>query len=570
MGINEFQSVGNKARSVVSQVKVDTGYSYKTELEQYRARKAELEAKQDEVERTITDDDGGETEKPSALDYITASLTGIAGVLSSAAPLFQGNGGSSDNAGGGSEASTASKLDAAVEAYNKKASTKNKVALDKCLGEANAELAKVNEKIEPLETENASLQKALDGNFKDVFTSLKDGAKACKETRDKANTQAKVTDNNINSVIKAITDNTGATAQVYGLQQETNGQIAVIKGAIDIKVGEKAKQEDTLQSLSKGYQDAVEAIGKDETDISSAKDEINTANGRVDAAKAELSKAEAMGTTTTDKDGKPVKDSKKVDARNNAIKSAKEQQKAAEKELKAAQDKKEAAEKSKAAHEKQKMDCADKIQVGEQTLGDIIRTKESAEAQRDEAQAQLDDYATQLKGYIDEDKQLGERKNSLKTEQEQNNALIDDLINSDDEFKNLQVNAEEGKATAQAKLDKNNQILKPLKEQQSKLNDSITKAEQAGAKLSDDVDKAEVKSTPVGDKPAAAGKTPAGDTGTGAVDSKKELSEYYTNDDAGASKMQADMKAYKDKFGKEPTEQEFIAWVKAGKPEPKS
>ena len=344
MGINEFQSVGNKARSVVSQVKVDTGYSYKTELEQYRARKAELEAKQDEVERTITDDDGGETEKPSALDYITASLTGIAGVLSSAAPLFQGNGGSSDNAGGGSEASTASKLDAAVEAYNKKASTKNKVALDKCLGEANAELAKVNEKIEPLETENASLQKALDGNFKDVFTSLKDGAKACKETRDKANTQAKVTDNNINSVIKAITDNTGATAQVYGLQQETNGQIAVIKGAIDIKVGEKAKQEDTLQSLSKGYQDAVEAIGKDETDISSAKDEINTANGRVDAAKAELSKAEAMGTTTTDKDGKPVKDSKKVDARNNAIKSAKEQQKAAEKELKAAQDKKEAAE----------------------------------------------------------------------------------------------------------------------------------------------------------------------------------------------------------------------------------
>ncbi len=571
MSINEFQSVGNKAPNLISQVKVDTGYKTRGLLDEYYARKNELEEKQDEIERTITDDDG-ETEKPSALDYITASLTGIAGVLSSAAPLLQGNGGSSGNAGGGSAGGAsaandpASKLDSAVEAYNKKASTKNKVALDKCLGEANAELAKVNEKIEPLETENASLQKALDGNFKDVFTSLKDGAKACKETRDKADAQVKMTDDNITAVITAIADNTDKKATVSGLQKETNGKIVEITNGIDVKVVEKAQQEDTLKSLSKDYQKAVGDIREDENAINTAEKNINTANGNVEAAKQDLIEAEAMGTTSLDKDGKQVKDSKKVEARNNAIESAKEKQKAAEKELKDAQDEKKAAEDRKAEHEKQKMDCADKIQVGEQTLGDIIRAKETAEAQRDEAQAQLNDYATQLKGYIDEDKQLGERKNTLETEQKKNNALIDDLINSDDEFKNLQVNAEEGKATAQAKLDKNNQILKPLKEQQSKLNNSITKAEQAGAKLSDGVDKAEVKPTPAGSTPAADGSAKPAATG-GTPDDKPAangdkktptVEEFKASDDY--AEFENNWKANNN--GQAPNEADIERWIK--------
>ena len=642
MSINEFQSVGNKARSVVSQVKVDTGYSYKTELEQYRARKAELEAKQDEVERTITDDDGGETEKPSALDYITASLTGIAGVLSSAAPLFQGNGGSSDNAGGGSAGGAsaakdpASKLDSAVAAFEAKPKSSQREAVVSAMSDARQALTTVNGEITDLENQNAQL---ASGDYSKVMGDLRDGIKEAVNAEKAANTTITDCDNKLKGIGAEITEN-GVKITTNGLNQVKNKEGQSLADALKENTETKINLTDgSIVTVSQEKAGQLAELTERETKAPQIEADISGYNQKATTAATNLTQAENALRAEEAKpkkiekevdDGKGGKKKVKEDNPNRSestINKLKEDIKTYEKEKKDNEKLEKDKIKEKEANDKAIADLKGKIKIGDQTLAQLEETKAQAETDRDAAVAQKNELVTQFTGYIDEAATLKSNNVTLKENEtnvqsfgDETKSKLADVIVSQEDLSKFTVDANEAKATAAKQIDTNKGKIKDLTDKKDKLESSINKANSSLAAHPDKADanssyeqgkevmingekctvlscdenglvvkdskgkthnvdlssgkpvfsEFEKHDTPAGNTPAAADKTPAGDTGTGTVDLKKELSEYYTNDDEGASKMQADKKEYKDKFGKEPTEQEFIAWVKAKKPEPKS
>ena len=641
MGINEFKSVGNKVDGLISQVKTNTGYSYKTELEQYRAEKAKLEAaaKEDEelLERKITED-----EKPSALDYITASLTGIAGVLSSAAPLFQGNGGSSNNAGGGGSAGgasaandPASKLDSAVAAFEAKPKSSQREAVVSAMSDARQALTTVDGEITDLENQNAQLAR---GDYSKVMGDLRDGIKEAVNAEKAANTTITDCDNKLKGIGAEITEN-GVKITTNGLNQAKNKEGQSLADALKENTETKIELTDgSIVTVSQEKAGQLAELTERETKAPQIEAAISEYNQKATTAATNLTQAE---NDLRAEEAKPKKIEKEVDdgkggkkkvkednpnRSESTINKLKEDIKTYEKQKKENEKLEKDKIKEKEANDKAIADLKGKIKIGDQTLAQLEETKAQAETDRDAAVAQKNELVTQFAGYIDEAATLKSNNVALKENEtnvqsfgDETKSKLADVIVAQEDLSKFTVDADEAKATAAKQIDTNKGKIKDLTDKKDKLESSINKANSSLAAHPDKADtnnyeqgkevmingekctvlscdenglvvkdskgkthnvdlssgkpvfsEFEKHDTPAGDKTAAAGKTPAGDTGTGAVDSKKELSEYYTNDDAGASKMQADMKAYKDKFGKEPTEQEFIAWVKAGKPEPKS
>lgn len=509
MGINEFQSVGNKARSVISQVKVDTGYSYKTELEQYRARKAELEAKQDEVERTITDDDGGETEKPSALDYITASLTGIAGVLSSAAPLFQGNGSSSDNAGGGSAGGAsaandpASKLDSAVAAFEAKSKSSQREAVVSAMSDARQALTTVDGEITDLENQNAQLAK---DDYSKVMGDLRDGIKEAVNAEKAANTTIEDCNSQLNALSGKIVDNNAQTdkntkaqdlnqknqAEVKKLETETEVKIETANGKILTVSQEKAGQ---YADLQKREAEAPQI----EADISDYNQKATTAATNLAQAESNLKTEEAKPKTIEKEvdDGKGGK--KKVKENNpdrseSTINKLKEDIKTYEKQKKENEKLEKDKIKEKEANDKAIADLKGKIKIGDQTLAQLEETKAQAETDRDAAVAQKNELVTQFAGYIDEAATLKSHKVDLKNNEtnvqsfsDETKSKLAEVIVAQEDLSSL-VNENEAKATAAKQIETNNGKIKDLTAKKDKLESSINKANSSLAAHPDKTD----------------------------------------------------------------------------------
>lgn len=509
MGINEFQSVGNKARSVVSQVKVDTGYSYKTELEQYRARKAELEAKQDEVERTITDDDGGETEKPSALDYITASLTGIAGVLSSAAPLFQGNGGSSDNAGGGSAGGAsaandpASKLDSAVAAFEAKPKSSQREAVVSAMSDARQALTTVDGEITDLENQNAQLAK---GDYSKVMGDLRDGIKEAVNAEKAANTTIEDCNSQLNALSGKIVDNNAQTdkntkaqdlnqknqAEVKKLETETEVKIQTADGKILTVSQEKAGQYADLQKRETNASDIEKAIAYYNKEATEAATNLTQAENDLRAEEAKPKKIEKE--VDDGKGGKKKVKEDNPDRSESTINKLKEDIKTYEKQKKENEKLEKDKIKEKEDNDKAIADLKGKIKIGDQTLAQLEETKAQAETDRDAAVAQKNELVTQFAGYIDEAATLKSKGVDLKDKEtnvqsfgDETKSKLAEVIVAQEDLKEL-VNKDEAKATAAKQIETNNGKIKDLTDKKDKLESSINKANSSLAAHPDKAD----------------------------------------------------------------------------------
>lgn len=511
MGIEEFQSINNKYRTMANQVKTETGSSYKSLVEQYRARKAELDAKEDEVERTITEGGGLEEDKPNALDYITASLTGIAGVLSAAAPMFQGNGGADGNsAGGGGSASggasndPASKLDSAVAAFEAKPKSSQREAVVSAMSDARQALATVDGEITDIEGQNAQLAK---GDYSKVMGDLRDGIKEADNAEKTANKTIEDCNSQLNALSGKIVDNNAQTnkntkaqdlnqknqAEVKKLETETEVKIETANGDILTVSQEKAGQYADLQkreaeapqieaAIADYNKEATEAT----TDLSKAKADLETEKSK--PKKIEKEESDGKGGTKKVKVDNPDRSEDKIS-----------QLKLEINKLEAKKEKAERNEKNKIkekeANDNAIADLKRKIKINGQSLAKLEETKAQAETDRDAAVTKKNELVTQFAGYINEaetlkqnDVTLKENETNVQSFDDETKSKLADVIVKQDDLSKFAVDAEEAKATAAKQIETNNGKIKDLTAKKDKLESSINKANSSLAAHPDKAD----------------------------------------------------------------------------------
>ena len=559
MSINEFESVGIKARNLISQVKVDTGYKTTGLLDEYYEEKNKLDAKQDEIERTITDDDG-ETEKPSALDYITASLTGIAGVLSAAAPLLQGNG-----SGGGASFdsnqigdSTANGLDAAVAKYSKDPSSKNKMKLEQGLNDAKSDLSAVKEGIGNIEKENPTLEKAINGDFSEVFTQIAKGVESCNDTIAKSTGTINDTNAALDQISGAMKDNQANQVTVNNLTEETKQVLGTQEQTINIKLNQEVEQKGSLNKLWASFNEYNTKVEKDEEDIVTQTQNVSTATDQLATAAESYRSAEAMSSTVKDENGKDVANKKRDEAIKNARKAMDKAQSDIDKAQKALQ---EAKNQKKADNEKM-LEYARCIDIGDKNLADIVSARTQAEDARDKSNLQLDQYATKLRQYIKTDEVLGIQQNEANNSINRNEALIVQVNEKGAKFEEHQIDAENGKAFAQKSLDANKEMLAELNSRRTLLSESIGKAEKALGPKSKPADADKDTGSPVAAdgsaKPAATGGTPDDKPAANGDKKTPTVEEFKASDDY--AEFENNWKANNN--GQAPNEADIERWIK--------
>ncbi len=477
----------------------------------------------------VTGGDGDNDTSMSGLEKALAIGTAVASMGATVLGAIKGDssgGNQNNNNNNAKPLTTSQNLDNLITAYESNKSSKNKAALELGLNKARGELDNVNGQIQTITKENGALEKAANGEFNEVLGQIKEDAKECANTKAAADKKVEICNKDISEITKQKAENGECKINVEKLSDETKTVLGKTEGIVEIKVNQEGKQKGTLEDLQNKFSTYQEAVNTADTVIPGLETAVEEAQGKIGEAEGNLDKAEKMEVT---KDGK--EDKKLVDARNKAIKDAKNKinvaKKAKEDKEKELKDVQKQREKDHTAM----MEVAGSISVGEKTLADIVKEKDDAQQQVAQAKKQIDNYANQLKGYIDANETLKQNADSVQKDKSENENLINILRQQGDDYKNLAINKEKGQATAKAKLSSNQTILTSLQTRQSDLTASIGKAEVALGTPATDNDastKTEAKTKEKPDaKPEGKTDTPAGNQavtdGTHTPDKKDDI-----------------------------------------------